>query len=189
MGLDHAAGPAPGPHAPPSETLDLLQRLLLRCDGTLTDLIETLTGEPIGLVKIEHRVEAAPTDLAALDLHAAEPQIERRIQLQGLRSRIAYVYAETSIAAARLPAPLRRALATSATPIGRLCKQHRLEVFKEPIEVHTRRAGELAPHLGTDADTTIVFRRYRSFSRGQPLMLIREYIAPALWQLRLSALN
>jgi chorismate-pyruvate lyase len=160
-----------------------LQRLLLHYDGTLTDLIEALSGEPIRLRKLEHRVAAAQHSVAALELESGEPLIDRTIQLQGERSGAVYVYAQTHIAAARLPAPLRRALAASDTPLGRLCKQHRLEVFKEPIGLYRRHAHDLAACLQAAAESTILLRGYRVFSAGRPLMLLHEHFAPALWRL------
>lgn len=177
--------PCPRPVDPAEPSLMLptsLQRLVLHHDGTLTDLIEALVAEPIGLEKLEHRPMTAGARDEALDLDRGEPLVERRINLHGRLSRTIYVYAETRVAVQRLPSALSHALETSDTPLGRLCRQHRLELYREPVTWQARAAGRLSGPLRTGDETMVFARCYRMLCGGRPAVLIREFFAPVLWR-------
>ena len=161
-----------------------LQRLLLGHDGTLTELIGALMQEPLGLVKLEHRVATADAPIPVLELEAGDPLIQRRVLLRGSRSGTVYVHADAHLAAARLPAALRDALEQTDIPLGRLMRQHRLEVFQEPLGWQCREAAALATRFpDCRDDDRVIFRRYRAFSGGRPALLIDESFSPLLWRL------
>jgi len=157
-------------------SFDPVSRLLLTSDGTLTQLLEAAALEPISLVKLgERSLDAAEhVDLLAVD--AGELLVERKVLLQGARSGKNYVYAESFIAADRLPQSFRHS-PSSDTPLGRLWKQHRLEIFKELVDFRRQPAGELHRYFPATLDTTLLVRAYRVFSGGEPVMLIREYFS------------
>ncbi len=169
-------------NADAADGLTAVQQLLLRTDGTLTDLIAVLVGEPLRLVKIDHGARTATHPVGTLDLGAGEPLVERRIALQGARSRTVWLYAETSIAAARMPAALRRALETSDVPLGHLCRDHRLELFKESPTWRFGTAGPAAGHFGVSPAAVVATRRYRMIVGGRPIAELRECFAPVLWR-------
>ena len=202
-----------------------LQRLVLHTDGTMTDLIELLVGEPIDMRKLAHRsvaVRAAtPTlaatpasassspsspsspspsspsslsasrpsasDVAALAIDPGATVIERRIALQGRHSGSVYVHAEMAIAGERLAPSLRQALATTEVPFGRLCRQYRLEAYKEAPVCTFGPAQRFAGALGIDPELSIHVRCYRTFVGGRPLAVIREAFAPVLWARALAS--
>ncbi len=159
--------------------LGLLQRMLLVCDGTLTDMVEAAFLEPIRLVKID--VETAPASEAVEDLGlaAGAPVMRRRILLQGVFTGANHVYAESLIAVEALPAALRDALLATDAPLGRLWVEHELETRKEILGIwRTPGAGpeaEPAPWFGAAAAQGQLARRYRVFSGKRPIMLITEY--------------
>lgn len=165
-----------------------LLRLVLYTDGTMTDLIETLVREPIDMIKLGHRTRAASTptstsaDGAALGLDAGEALIERRIVLLGRRSGRRYLYADASIAAARLAPAMRHALMTTDEPFGRLCRTHCLEVFKETPVCAVGPSPRGSVELRIARGLPVHARRYRMFVRGRPLAIISEVFAPALWE-------
>jgi hypothetical protein len=64
-----------------ASSLDLLQRVLLVSDGTLTDTLEAAFLEPISLRKIAIQVVPARRTLPELDVLAGEPLMERKILL------------------------------------------------------------------------------------------------------------
>ena len=192
-----------------------LQRLVLHTDGTMTDLIELLVGEPVDMRKLAHRsvaVRAAtPTlaatpasassssssspsasrpsasDVAALAIDPGATVIERRIALQGRHSGSVYVHAEMAIAGERLAPSLRQALATTEVPFGRLCRQYRLEAYKEAPVCTFGPAQRFAGALGIDPELSIHVRCYRTFVGGRPLAVIREAFAPVLWARALAS--
>ena len=158
-------------------TLTPLQRMLLACDGTLTDMVEAAFDEPIRLVKIA--VETMPAGEAAreLDLGPGGLVMRRQILLQGASTGVNYVFAESLIAVDALPPALREALLQSDAPLGRLWVQHRLETRKEILRVW--RIPGAAPRFGAAGVQGQLARSYRVFSAGRPIMLISEYFPVA----------
>ena len=154
-----------------------LQRMLLACDGTLTDMVEAAFGEPIRLIKIA--VETMPAGEAAreLDLDAGGLVMRRQILLQGESTGVNYVFADSLIAVDALPPALGEALLQSDAPLGRLWVQHRLETRKEILRVW--RIPGAAPRFGSAGAQGQLARSYRVFSAGRPIMLISEYFPVA----------
>lgn len=155
--------------------LSLLQRLLLVCDGTLTDMVEAAFLEPVKLVKVAVATASASDPVAELELHAGEMLMRRRILLQGAQSGINYVYAESLIAVSALPPALGEALLQSDAPLGRLWVQHQLETRKEILRIWRVNGGESEEWFGEAAAGGQLARRYRVISGGRPVMLISEY--------------
>ena len=156
-----------------ASSLDLLQRVLLACDGTLTDTLEAALLEPIVLHKISLNIAPAGIAIAALEVDAGSEIMERTILLRGQTSGRNYVYAESLLVLDRLPAGFRKDLIESNVPLGRLWSEHRLETWKELLSVQRGRMGALAQYFaGNDAD--VLTRQYRVISSGRPLMLITE---------------
>lgn len=156
-------------------SLSLLQRVLLISDGTVTDVVATAFLEPIHLVKISEEASPAQLPIDALDLKSGELVMRREILLQGERSRINRVYAESLIALDRLNPNLRDQLMNSDIPIGRLWMQHKLETRKEILKIWHVADGELCSYFGSAAKSGLLARTYRVFSGGRPIMLISEY--------------
>ena len=164
-------------------SLSPLQRLVLRTDGTLSELIAALVGEPLGMTRIDHRTVTASTAVAVLELDAGEALIERRVSLHGLDSGGIYLHAEVLIASNRVPPALRHALETTDVPLGHLCRRHRLEMFREPATIGHAPSGRFPPTPGSGAGTgaALLARRYRMVVGGRPMAVIREVFTPALW--------
>ena len=84
----------------------------------------------------------------------------RAILLRGALSGRDYVHAESRVATDRLPEAFRRGLIESGEPMGRLWVSHRLETFKELLNMRL--------------DGDMLRRRYRVLSGGRPVMVIAE---------------
>jgi chorismate-pyruvate lyase len=155
--------------------LSLLQRMLLVCDGTLTDMVEAAFLEPIRLVKIAIETEPAGQPVEELELAAGALVMRRQILLRGATTGTNYVYAESLIAVDALPPALRDALLETDAPLGRLWVQHQLETRKEILQIWRIPAEEESPWFGAAAAQGQLGRQYRVFSGGKPIMLIAEY--------------
>ena len=157
------------------QELSPLQRILLITDGTLTEILEAHFLEPIELVKLSQRRFPAGTDILPFRAEAEEPVLERKINLRGARSGRKYVYAESLLLPERLSPQFRDELIESDIPLGRLWHKHRLETYKELVDIDCRGAGAHAPFLDCFADSRILTRTYNVMSLGQLLMRISEY--------------
>lgn len=160
-------------------TLSPLQRMLLACDGTLTDMVEAAFGEPIRLVKIAVDTTRAGEAVTELDLEPGALVMRRQILLRGELTGTNHVFAESLIAVDALPPALREALLQSDAPLGRLWVQHKLETRKEILRMWRTTEGEGSPWFGAAGDAGQLARSYRVFSSGRPIMLISEYFPVA----------
>ena len=158
-----------------TSALDVLQRILLVTDGTLTDTIEAAFSEPISLHKLESETRQACCPITELDLHATETVMTRTVLLLGKYSGAVYVCAKSLLAVDRLPSQLRQDLLATNIPLGRLWSQHRLETWKELLSIDTTSEADIAQYFNLSKDCTLLSRTYRLFSGGRPLMLITEY--------------
>jgi chorismate-pyruvate lyase len=155
--------------------LDLVQRILVTTDGTVTDVLAVAFLEPIALVKIDVTVAPAAGPVPPLELDAGATTMHRRIVLRGARTGTNYAYAEVSIAADRLSPALREDLLAGRVPLGQLWQMHRLETWKERPSVRTRAAGSLAAHLDLAPDAALIHRSYRTFTGGRPVFHVEEF--------------
>jgi len=157
-----------------ASSLTQLQRVLVITDGTLTEILEAAFLERIRLVKISQEVVSSTASDAHLNPANGEAFLERKIILQGTKSNKNYVYAESVIAIDRLPPRFHDELVHSDTPLGQLWLEHRLETFKELLEVRYEKAGERSKHFHCDASGMLLARTYRVSSAAVPVMTITE---------------
>lgn len=151
-----------------------LQRILLVTDGTVTEILEAFTGESMRLIKLYEEVATLDEPLPALNLAATERVLRRQILLQGKMSLTTYTYADSFIAVDRLDEALRRALLESHKPIGFLIQEQRMETFREILGCGREPAGPIARHFELDPSDGMIWRTYRVFFRGEPIMQITE---------------
>jgi chorismate-pyruvate lyase len=156
-------------------SLNPLQRILIITDGTLTEILEATFLERIRLMKVSQQTISS----TAAHIHVApdpgEALLERKIVLRGEGSNRNYVYAESIIAINRLPASLRNELVSSDVSLGRLWLEHKLETFKELLEVKSVQAGKLCEHFDCGNSGAVLVRTYRVHSAAMPVMVISEY--------------
>jgi chorismate-pyruvate lyase len=157
-----------------ASSLTQLQRVLIITDGTLSEILEAAFLERIRLVKISQEVVSSTASDAHLNPANGEAFLERKIILQGTKSNNNYVYAESVIAIDRLSPRFHHELVHSDTSLGRLWLEHRLETFKELLEVQYERAGERSKHFHCDTSGMLLARTYRVFSAALPVMTITE---------------
>jgi chorismate-pyruvate lyase len=158
-----------------AQDLAPIQRILLITDGTLTEILEAHYFEPIRLVKLSQQTVTAAAAPALLEPQLGENFMERKIILRGANSGKNYVYAESIIAFERLDKKLSDDLLHSDTPLGRLWLEHRLETFKEMLDIRKEPANDHAVHFRCSRDALLLMRNYRVSAGGNPAMIITEY--------------
>ena len=163
-------------------SLDLVQRILVTTDGTLTETLAAMFREPIELVKLAVIITPTPHPFPILEVEGGSPLMHRKVLLRGSRSGTPYVYAEVAIATERLPPRLRRDLLDGRVPLGELWILHRLEIFKERPRVRQQPAGELARYLDVCEKDIVIERAYRTFTGGRPVFLVSECFPAAYRQ-------
>jgi chorismate-pyruvate lyase len=156
-------------------SLEPLQRVLLITDGTLTEILEAMFLERIRLIKVFQQSISAAAAPARLAPDPKETLLERKIILQGIKSNRNYVYAESVIAIERFDPLFRDALLNSDIPLGRLWVEHKLETYKELLDVRCQRANDLCQYFKCEASTLLLVRTYCVFSAAKPVMIISKH--------------
>jgi chorismate-pyruvate lyase len=155
--------------------LDRLSRALLSIDGTVTRFLEAYHDEPMDVTCLEQaRVEATDAD-RWLGLAAGTTVIRRRVCLRGGRTARARAWAESHIAAERLPARLQAAIAESPTGLGQALIEARIESRREGLWCGWQRRETLPFALPGLTGARVLARTYRLYLGGAPLMLITEW--------------
>ncbi|MCV7170353.1 DUF98 domain-containing protein [Mycobacterium manitobense] len=149
-------------------------RILVATNGTLTRVLEVITGEEIAVEIIDQRRHPTSLDFPEFRGSAIGSVVQRRIKLVGRRSGTPFVAAESLIAEDDLPTDVRRILAETKRPIGEVMLASGMETFKEAAEVWLAGVPAWArPDDGRDAP--VVARRYRTIASNVPIMSITEY--------------
>jgi chorismate-pyruvate lyase len=180
------AGASVRPHAQAREPFDVLDRMLLRSDGTVKALLEACTSEPIDTL-VTSEVGPAPAgalveatrqpcrreDVLAV-VPAGEPVILRRAILRGARTRLPYVSAESLLAPDRLPPEVVRQIRGAGGSIGTALTERAVECHRTIVAIEHGLAGALADELLTTADAPIARRSYTIAVHGRVAVFMTE---------------
>lgn len=157
--------------------LSLVQRILLGCDGTMTNLLEEIAGEALISNKLYEKMwprkEARWSD-------SSSRQWRRIVTLQGEKSGIHYLYADSVLLPENLDAEFANQLLSTQRPIGKLWEQFRVETYKTLLEWGVDRAGDSAPYFYIEPNDVVLYRTYQVLSDGKPVMRITEKF-PRCW--------
>lgn len=149
----------------------VLQHVLVSTDGTVVPLLERCFGESIRLAgHVQSSRPATTTDPTELDLDGEE-LLHRKVLLQGTSSGYNYVFGDSLLVPERLPPTARDELLSTSRPIGRVLSDHRVETFRELLQIGTR-------YTPTAGGPPMPFRTYRILIGGRPAMLITEHFPP-----------
>jgi len=153
------------------------QRILLTTDGMVTEILEAYLWERMKIIKLSQDYCRLDKDIPALEIGKGCKVMERKILLCGGISRKNHLYAESIIIPDRLHEKIRDGLLNTNKPIGLLILENRLETFREILDCGKEEAQDLASYFNVKRDDFLIFRTYRVFSNGLPIMLITEKFA------------
>jgi chorismate-pyruvate lyase len=138
-----------------------------------------VAGEAVVARRLRHRQVGAATP-NALGLAVGEPVAERAVVLEGRASGRAFVYAESTIACARLPGVVCRRLTSGDDPIGRVLTEEGVAVAREPLGPVPRPAVGLERWLASQVAASPLSRSYRLTVGGRPVIAIDEWFLAAV---------
>jgi len=158
-----------------SLNLSKAQRLLLVADGSVTTLLEVLTGKPIVVTTLLQQVVKADAERAsALDVAEGDHLNYRVVVLKNYDDEQPLIYAESYTPIARLQKEFRHDLMKADIPIGRIMTQRKIESRREIRCIETICNEELSELFGVAKNVPLLSRTYDIISNDMVLIRITE---------------
>jgi len=156
--------------------LSPVQKMLLGTDGSVTALLEVLTGSPIVIETVVQEVVPADAAVAEeLGLIPGEDVNHRIVRLIRADSRETLIYAVSHTPLKRLESGFREDLIRADIPIGVILKKHQIESRRDITGAGVSGADlEMSRIFNIYPKEPVLSRTYRIIRQGQPLISIKE---------------
>ena len=156
--------------------LSPLQTILLLTDGSVTTLLEAISGDEVSVTTLSQVVATPGKDVAAaLEIGTTEMVNHRTVVLKNSRTGEALVYAVSYTPLLRLEPGFRDDLMRADIPIGKILKKHAIESRREIITIGVRGLDDTITRVLGNRPGPFLFRSYKIIRAGKPLMLIEEF--------------
>lgn len=153
------------------------ERLLLGTDGSVTFLLEVLTGHEVAVETLGQEVVPASGEQAeALGIREGSEVNGRRVVLTGGGGDL--IYAESWTPLEQLEPEFEEELMREEKPIGRIMAEQGIEARRDLREMGVTEEGEGVEVLG---EGSLFFREYDIVREGDVLMRIREEFSSGLF--------
>ncbi len=141
-------------------------RICAGTDGSVTLLLELLTGKTIEVKTLEQSViKATPSMAKLLGIEAGDEVNSRLVTLNA--DGIVYVLAKSLASIERMPREVRDDLMRADIPIGRILREHKLETRRDILKMEII-------HSIFFGDIPVLSREYRIIYKEKILMWINE---------------
>jgi beta-ribofuranosylaminobenzene 5'-phosphate synthase len=156
--------------------LSAVQKILLGTDGSVTQLLESITGSPITITtRVQEIVQADAATAESLNIRPGEPVNHRIVELKDAGTGDVLIYAVSDTPLSRLPPSFRDDLMKADIPIGKIIRRHRIEARREILNARVAPAGEEAGRtFAICRDEPLLCRQYRIIHNNEPLIFIEE---------------
>jgi chorismate-pyruvate lyase len=141
-------------------------RICAGTDGSVTQLLEVLTGKSVKVETISQSVVKATQEIARLlDIEIGEDVNKRLVTLKV--DDIVYVLAKSLAPINRIPQAVRADLMRADIPIGRILREHKLETRRDILKMEIVRRDFFG-------ETPVLSREYKIIYENAVLMWINE---------------
>ena len=156
--------------------LSPVQKILLGTDGSVTQLLESVTGSEITVkTRVQEIVPADPVIAEHLGILTGEPVNYRIVELRDSVSGQVLIHAISHTPISRLSPDFRDDLMKADIPIGRIIQRHQIEARREIVNARVSPATDEAGRLfSICTNEPILSRQYRIIHGGAPLIFIEE---------------
>jgi beta-ribofuranosylaminobenzene 5'-phosphate synthase len=156
--------------------LSPLQTILLLTDGSVTTLLEAISGDEVSVTTLSQVVATPGKDVAAaLEIETSEMVNHRTVVLKNSRTGEVLVYAVSYTPLLRLESGFTEDLMRADIPIGKILKKHAIESRREILHIGVRGSDEAITQVLGNRPGPFLFRSYKIIRSGEPLMLIEEF--------------
>lgn len=152
-------------------------RVCAGTDGSVTFLLEIMTGHNVTVITEEQRQISADEEMASLfDICVGDDVNCRVVTL--VADGVPYVYAKSLAPVDRMPESVRADMMRANIPIGKILREHNIETRRDFDTIEIEKGNSL---FGCES---VLSRSYRIIHNGDVLMWINEKMpVDARWNL------
>ncbi len=160
------------------------QTVLLLTDGSVTTLLEAITGAEVCVRTVAQDVIPATEPIAALlDIGQGEPVNHRIVELVNCTTGEILIHAISHTPIGRLEPGFRDDLMRADIPIGKILRKHRIESRREISDIRLVSPGpDIRQRFGAGPQTRFLSRTYRIIRNDLPFMAIEEIFPAGSWK-------
>jgi len=156
--------------------LSPFQKFLLGTDGSVTQLLEAVTGHPVSITTLVQ--EVIPADAAVADrlsIRIGESVNHRVVELKDAETGTVLIYAVSETPLSRLSPEFKEDLMKADIPIGKIISRHKIEARREIITARVTSSDDTtSPLFSVCKNEPLLSRDYRIIHKGEPLIFITE---------------
>jgi beta-ribofuranosylaminobenzene 5'-phosphate synthase len=156
--------------------LSPMQKFLLGTDGSVTQILEAITGAAVVIeTRVQQIIDADPLIAKLLDIGQGDPVNYRVVEIKTSSNGEVLIHAISHTPVSRLSPEFRDDLIKADIPIGRIIQNHRIEARREILNVRVSPATkETAGIFSLCGKEPLLIRQYRIIHKAEPLILIEE---------------
>lgn len=152
------------------------QKILLGTDGSVTKMLEVITGRPVGVTtRIQEIIDADKRIAEELQIETGDPVNYRVVELKNNDSTDVLVYAVSYTPVNRLDPEVKADFMLADIPIGKIMQKHKMETRREITDAEVLRADtRFSRTFGIFKDEALLSRDYRIIHHNRPIIKINE---------------
>lgn len=156
--------------------LSRVQKILLGTDGSVTQLLEAITGHAVAVKTLVQEILPADAQTAErVDVLVGEPINHRVVELRDTVTNDVLIYAISKTPVDRLSPSFRNDLMMADIPIGKIIHHHHIEARREilsaKVSAATRDTGRI---FSLCPQEPVLSRQYQIIHQDKPLIFIEE---------------
>jgi beta-ribofuranosylaminobenzene 5'-phosphate synthase len=155
--------------------LSPMQKFLLGTDGSVTQILEAITGEQVVIqTRVQEIVPADPVTAERLGIGLGDPVNYRVVEI-GTRGGNVLIHAVSHTPIGRLSPEFKEDLMKADIPIGKIIQNHRIEARREILHARVSPAtDETGRIFSLGKREPLLSRQYRIIHDGRPMIFIEE---------------
>ncbi len=155
--------------------LSKLQKLILLTDGSITTLLEIITGKPVTIKTLTQGITKADYEISELlEIEEGDNINYRVVILKNVDSDTPLIHAESYTPISRLQKQVKHDLMKADIPIGKIMRERKIESRREIEKIETLFNDELSEMFAVPHHVPMLSRTYNIINNDMVLMRITE---------------
>lgn len=151
-----------------------IHKILLHTDGSITKILEAISGKEVVVETVKQEIIKADAKLAkTLGLNEGDDVNYRIVNLKVNDDVLVHAISYTPIK--RLGEDFKHDLMKADIPIGKIMKKHKIEARREIKWTRVEKAKRMSRIFGIEDDDILLVRNYNIIHKGDILINITEY--------------